>query len=81
MPERDMGNAQRHEKPKEAAKPELEYYPADKFAENFPKWQAIVESGKKTAQKVVATVESNAVLSDDQRNQILALDVEEGETA
>jgi len=73
IPEQDMGAAQRQEQPKEAAKPELEYYPADKFAENFPKWQAIVESGKKTAGDIVAMLESKATLSDSQRDQILAL--------
>lgn len=79
MPERDMGSAQRHEQPKEAARPELEHYPADSFGKNFEKWQTIVESGKKSAGDIVAMLESKAVLSDEQREQILAL--ETGEVA
>jgi hypothetical protein len=70
----DMGDAQRHEQPKEAARPELEHYPDDRFAEKFPQWQFIVESGKKPASDIVAMLESKAVLSDDQREQILALE-------
>jgi len=79
IPEQDMGAAQRYEQPKEAARPELEHYPDDRFAEKFPQWQSIVESGKKPASDIVAMLESKAVLSDEQREQILAL--EAGEVA
>ena len=77
--EMDMGNAQRYEQPKDAARPGLEHYPDDRFAEKFPQWQSIVESGKKSAGDIVAMLESKAVLSDEQREQILAL--EAGEVA
>ena len=73
IPEQDMGLAQRAEQPKEAERPALPYYPADRFAENLPKWKAIIESGKKSPQEVIDTVESNAVLTDEQRLQIVAL--------
>jgi len=79
MPERDMGDAKRHEQSKEAARPELEHYPDDRFAEKFPQWQSIVESGKKSAGDIVAMLESKATLSSLQRDQILAL--EEGAEA
>ncbi|MGB1951683.1 MAG: recombinase RecT [Marinobacter sp.] len=79
MPERDMGAAQRHEQPQQPARPALEHYAADSFKQNFPKWQAIVESGKKSAGDIVAMLESKAVLSAEQREQILAL--EEGAEA
>ena len=79
MPERDMGDAKRHEQSKEAARPELEHYPDDRFAEKFPQWQSIVESGKKSAGDIVAMLESKATLSSLQREQILAL--ETGEVA
>lgn len=79
IPEQDMGQVQRHEQPKEPARPALEHYPADSFKQNFPKWQQIVESGKKSAGDIVAMLESKAVLSDEQRGQILAL--EEGAEA
>jgi len=68
----DMGTVQRAPE-QEAARPALEYYPADKFDANFPKWQAIIEGGKKTPQQVIDTVESNAILTDEQRLQIIAL--------
>lgn len=74
MPERDMGAAQRYEQPKEQARPQLEHYPAESFEQNFAKWQQIVESGKKSAGDIVAMLESKAVLSDEQRGQILALE-------
>ena len=75
----DMGTVQRAPE-QEAARPALEYYPAERFAENLPKWKAIVESGKKSPQEVIDTVESNAVLTDEQRLQIIAL-AAQGETA
>lgn len=79
IPEQDMGAAQRHEQPKESARPALEHYAEESFEQNFPKWQQIVESGKKSANDIVAMLESKAVLSDEQREQILAL--EEGAEA
>jgi len=80
MPERDMGNALRCEQPA-PVQPALEQYPEDSYSKNFEKWQTIIESGKKSAGDIVAMLESKAVLSDGQREQILALDVEEGEKA
>lgn len=74
----DMGAVQRAPE-QEAARPALEYYPADSFEQNFPKWQQIVESGKKPAADIVAMLESKAVLTTEQRDQILAL--EEGAEA
>lgn len=67
----DMGTVQRA--PEQEARPQLEHYPADKFDANFPKWQAIIEDGKKTPQQVIDTVESNAILTDEQRLKIIAL--------
>jgi len=79
IPEQDMGIAKRHEQPKEAARPALEPYSSESFEQNFAKWQQIVESGKKSAGDIVAMLESKAVLSDEQRKQVLAL--EEGAEA
>lgn len=56
--------------PREDSRPS---YPKDKFDANFPKWQQLVAAGKKTPEDVVATVESGAVLTDEQREAILAL--------
>lgn len=68
----DMGTVQRAPE-QEASRPALEHYPADKFKANFPKWKSIIEGGKKTPQQVIDTVESNAILTDEQRLQIIAL--------
>jgi len=65
--------------PEPAARPALEHYPDESFGKNFDKWKAIVEGGKKSAGDIVAMLESKAVLSDEQREQILAL--EAGEVA
>jgi hypothetical protein len=74
IPEQDMGVAQRSEQPKEQARPQLEQYPEESFSQNFAKWQQIVESGKKSASDIVAMLESKAVLTAEQRDQILALE-------
>lgn len=56
--------------PAEPSRPALEHYPADQFEQNFPKWQAAIEAGRITAAQVIATVESKAILTDEQRQQI-----------
>lgn len=47
-------------------------YPAADFAANLPKWRAVIESGKKTADSIIAMVESKGQLTDEQKNQIRA---------
>ncbi|WP_417518826.1 recombinase RecT [Marinobacter sp.] len=58
---------------KQEARPALEHYPADRFDTNLPKWKQIIQAGRKTPQEVIDTVESAAVLTDEQRLQIIAL--------
>lgn len=77
MPERDMGIAQRHEQPKEPAV--IEHYPASEFENNFPKWRAAIESGKLTAERVIANTESKGGLTDEQKAMVM--DVKQGEVA
>lgn len=48
------------------ARPALEPYPADKFEANFPAWRALIESGRKTADEIIAMVTSRATLTADQ---------------
>lgn len=50
---------------------EKEIYSDTAFEKNFPKWSDLVESGKKTPEEIIATVSSKAVLSEEQKNQIL----------
>lgn len=57
----------------EPKKPEPQPYSAEAFSENFPKWAKLIESGKKTAAQIVSMVGSKAVLSDQQKKEIMAL--------
>lgn len=54
------------------ARLELQPYPAADFAANLPKWRAVIESGKKTADAIIAMVESKGPLTDEQKAQIRA---------
>lgn len=45
-------------------------YPSDKFKTNLPKWAELIRSGEKTADQIIATVSSKAVLSDEQKSAI-----------
>lgn len=52
------------------ARPEREPYPAEKFATNLPQWHAVIAAGKKTADDIIAMVQTRATLSDEQKRQI-----------
>lgn len=45
-------------------------YAADKFTENLPKWRKLIDGGKKTADEIIKTVETTALLSEEQKAQI-----------
>jgi phage recombination protein Bet len=49
-----------------------DYLAAD-FANNLPKWQALIAEGKKSAEQIIATVSSKAILSEEQKAQIRAV--------
>jgi len=51
--------------------PALEYYSPESFEQNFPKWQSVIQGGKKTPEQIISMVESKAMLSEDQKQQIL----------
>ena len=72
--ERDMGPADviRDEQP--AQLPECPQETADKY-------RGFVETGKKSASDVMATLESKYTLSDQQRLELIAAQAIEGETA
>lgn len=59
--------------PAPAPKPALPAYAAADFEKNLPAWRDVVESGKKTAEGLLATLSTRAAFSDEQRAQILAL--------
>ena len=50
-----------------------EFYPADKFEANFPKWSELISSGTKTADAVIKTAGSKNPLTDEQKTKILAV--------
>lgn len=54
----------------EPSRPALSYYPADDFEQNFPKWQAAIEAGKRTPEQIIAMVSSKAALTEEQQQQI-----------
>lgn len=65
-----------------ASRTEPPIYAEEDFDKNFPKWAAMIESGKKTPQQIIDTVSSKAVLTEGQRNAILDLSpVNQGEAA
>lgn len=53
--------------------PALPAYAADAFNKNLPAWTKLIQSGKKTAADVIATLETKATLTDEQRAAINAL--------
>ena len=52
--------------------PQQPNYPADDFDKNLPKWRMVIESGRKSADEIVAMVSSKGRLTDDQIAQIRA---------
>lgn len=47
-----------------------EFYSDEQFNANLPTWQQLIESGKKTAEQVIATVESKAPLTTAQKRTL-----------
>lgn len=70
IPERDVTPSAQgaHQEPQ--AKPE---YPADKFAENLPKWRALIEKKKATPDDVIAKLLTTNSITEEQRKKINAL--------
>lgn len=64
--------------PREADQPQaLPHYPAEDFEANFPKWEQLIQAGKKTGKQIIDMVASKAPLTEEQAQQVLA--VEQGE--
>ena len=51
---------------------ELPPYSDADFEKNLPAWRGLIESGKKTAEQIVATVSSKAVMSEEQTAMVFA---------
>lgn len=56
-----------------AAKPSITLYSEESFATNFPAWEKLILSGKKSANDIISMVSSKAQLSEDQTNKIYAI--------
>lgn len=55
------------------SRPEIGFYSDSAFLENFPKWEKLIFSGKKTAEEIINMVGSKAKLSEEQINAIRAV--------
>jgi len=53
-----------------APAPEPTTYPAEQFQANLPKWRTLIESGKKSPEDVIATVETKGLLTPEQKQLI-----------
>ena len=69
--EKDMGAAEVVSS-RPAAPTALPDYSQDAFADNLPKWSALMQSGAKTADQIIAIVSTKGALSDAQKAAIRA---------
>ncbi|HRG71410.1 MAG TPA: hypothetical protein PLH95_07210, partial [Thauera aminoaromatica] len=58
-------------------KPALPAYPQADFEKNLPAWTKTVALGKKTASEVLATLQTKATFSEEQKAVILSLKAED----
>lgn len=59
--------------PAQEVRPELPAYSMADFEKNFPAWQKVVFSGKKTASELLSVLSTKATFSEDQKASILVL--------
>lgn len=55
---------------KPAERPELKPYTAEEFQAQLAKWQPVIDSGKRSAEDIIALAETKGVLSDEQKAAI-----------
>ena len=67
--ERHMGAADVVAPPPEAPK----FYDPTEFDKNFPVWSKAIAAGKKTASEVIMTVETKALLTEEQKAKVLSV--------
>lgn len=58
----------------------LEPYPADKFETNFEQWRGVIESGKYSADSIIAKIKTRNTLTDEQETRLRACGGEQGAT-
>lgn len=59
--------------PAPAPRPELPPYPEADFEKNLPAWTKLVADGKKTASALLATLQTKATFSEEQKARVLSL--------
>lgn len=67
-PSSEKGNAQR------SIPASLPEYSSSDFDKNFSSWEGLIQSGKKSADAIIATLSSKFTLADNQKNRILDLE-------
>jgi hypothetical protein len=72
-PEKFMGPADIVGAPEPAAAPKPAFYTDEAFKKNLPAWTKAIEGKKKTVDEVIATVETKAPLTEDQKQQLRAI--------
>ncbi len=74
LPEELRHDESEHREPQDTGpKP----YDPEQFKKNLPAWTNLIKTGKKTAEQIIATVNSKAVLSDEQKKTIMAVKKDE----
>lgn len=64
---------ERHMGPAEEVRPKLPAYAQADFEKNFPGWQKVVESGRKTAADLLSMLQTKATFTEAQQAEILKL--------
>lgn len=51
-------------------RPQIAHYPQEDFDKNLPTWKGIIESGKRSLDEVIATIECKGLLSEAQKQKL-----------
>jgi len=68
--EREVSGEVVSSRPRPTEPDDLPEYPPEQFAANLPKWRDAIESGKRSAEQIIAMVETKGRLSDEQKAAI-----------
>ena len=63
---------EKHMGPAEVVPQSPAHYPAAEFDKNLPAWRRVIEAGKKTAEDLIAMVETKGALTDEQKAALRA---------
>ncbi|MCW8965259.1 MAG: phage recombination protein Bet [Candidatus Pacearchaeota archaeon] len=71
----DMGRAEVVVEPEQTTLP---VYSDDDFNANFPAWEGIIKSGDKTAERFIAFISTKATLTEEQKEKLMNVEVDNG---